>query len=1472
MYLTLPQQDLYYEQMLHPNTSILNIGANIRVKGKIDVDILYKSYRMMTMQNDASRSVLSVENDISTISFIDNLDVHFEFIDCSKYLEDDSKILEYMKVLFEQPFDLTDNKLLHRMYLLKIDTDLHYILFVCHHIISDGWGTSLLYQSFVDNYNQLIQGRKVLSDVVFSYEDFIEDDKIYKISKYYESDKAYWIDRFSALPDGLFEKINSFERTESINKTIILKRGLYDQLIYLAKKMNVTTFHLFLGLLFVYFGRRNRNKDFTIAIPILNRTKASYKKTAGMFMGVNLLRMKLNVEDTFACLVNSIKDQLKQDYRHQRFPLGKLINELGVFERERLYNLSFSYEKHNYSISLLGTQTEVIPLSHNSERVALAIYVREFSEKDDIKIDFNFHVNYFEKNEITGILEQFMLLIKDILNNPQASLNNLQYIALEDRNKILKEFNNTYVCFTCDKTIIDYIGYHNKIAVRDDVKCYTYEDIHRLSKQVAQYITENFGKSNKPINVLLRRNADLIIILLGIFRAGRAYIPIDPSFPEERMKSIIDDSKADFVITDKNVFVSECECPIAIVNDIFDYKVNSEFVEKKIDLMSIAYIIYTSGSTGKPKGVEITHQSLLNFLLSMAKKPGIKAEDILFSVTTYSFDISILEFFLPLISGASLYIANQHVVAEPRLTVEKIKKIRPSIIQATPSFFQMLYNVGWSGDKKIKVLCGGDLLSKALAQKLIDSSRKVWNMYGPTETTIWSSIKEIVCAEDANNIGRPIDNTQIYILDDDLNLISFGEVGNIYIGGKGVAKGYYQNEKLSVEKFIPNPFLEGERIYDTGDLGRWTKNGEIIFHGRRDSQAKVRGYRIELEEIETYLNRYLNIDNSVVLVKKDKNHEDLLVAYIPLPQKELNIEEIRAFLKDYLPLYMIPNRFVAIDSLPYTPNNKVDRKALALLDFKDIFFNEKSQKCFTFTEYRLSELWFVILDIPKTSIHSDANFFTLGGHSLSAIRMCSMIQAEFSVTLSMNDIFQYPTLKLLAEKLDKSEAYILKDIKKSNTKDYYDLAPSQLSLWLACQNKYLLSAYNMFGSYSVKGLVNIDILKKEIDGMIAKYETLRTNILEINGSPRQIINAKKEIHIDIIDGNHFSDNEKRLLLEEYSGYEFDLETDLLLKVAILRKDNDSDCLLFLTHHLIMDGWAVELFLAELSKAYSQKMEENEILDIQFKDYSEWLNCRIVENSEKTELFWKDYLLHYKKDELLCEEKNISNTNSKGKRVHYDLSTTQVKMMKDICKDSGFTLFGMLFASFSILLSKYSGSSDICLGTVFSGRDNNLSLMNYLGMFAKTLPVRVQIDDKLRYIDFLKQVNLTLTAVYKHQDLPSQYSLGKLFDILLVYQNQSYSANREVKLGDLELKMEYIDNIQARLPMVLNIYEYDENLDCEIDYDTSIYSHDAINELWDRFLVLIDQIISNTEEQVGNYNILVESEKEQMNSFDFDFNF
>ncbi|WP_343615087.1 amino acid adenylation domain-containing protein [Flavobacterium sp.] len=1479
MKLTLPQQDVYFEQLMFPEDPIYNIGAKIIIKGKIAYDIINKAYLELINQHDTYRSSMDLSSDEVTMHTIEKYVSELKFLDFSSSENPDKEANEFMQQQFEIPFELKADELLHKFILIKVDSEFHYLFSVYHHIITDGWGTSLMFQRLVKNYNELSEFGEIKTEYPFTYQDFIQDDKAYSESQSFEEDKLYWKTKFSHLPEKLFEKINQHDKTnQSKRKEIIISRSIYNELERTGKELGATTFHVILGILYLYFGRKHQNKDFAIGLPVLNRGKSVFKKTVGLFMGVSPLRMQFDLNDTFEDLVKNIKQQLRQDYRHQRFPLGKIVKELDLFyEKDRLFNMTLSYEKQNYSDHFINTQTTVIPLSNHSERVALAIYIREFDESEDIKIDFDYNVNYFDETEITKVAIHFENLLTTVIHTTKEKLSQYQYLTEAEEHQLLYDFNKTSFDYPENETVVSLFNNQvnknpDKTALVDEKVNYTYRDLAQLSDKIAFCIKQKTRKSNTAVAVLMNRSAELTAVLLGVLKSGCAYIPLDPSFPKDRLEYIIKHSGVNQIIATQNLKENlNIDCEIIDADLLLKQEITEPIVLDEVSSSAGAYIIYTSGSTGNPKGVAISHKSLCNFLISIENQPKIDQNDYLFSVTTQSFDISILEFFTPLIAGAKLYIADQELLSDPAHTIQKIKDLKVTVIQATPSFFQMLYNAGWNGNKKVKVLCGGDLLSEALAQKLLETNHELWNMYGPTETTIWSSCKQVTHAKEASNIGQPINNTQFYILDDTMQLLPLHVPGTIYIGGDGLALGYYKNEDLTLEKFVQSPFDSSKRIYNTGDIGKWNNKGEIEFLGRNDNQVKIRGYRIELGEIETKLNQIEKVKDSVVIAQKNQEQGAVLIAFLMIEKELFDYSSVITALRDELPEYMIPHAVIPLNEFPLTPNKKIDRKALASFKITTEKTNAIHEKATTEIELALCKYYQEILEI-KDELSITDNFFMLGGHSLNAVKLINKIEENLHYKITLKDIFDYPVIQAMSKYLEKKEKNKTSEIKALEQRQYYDITTAQYNIWLASQQFKKSVSYNMPAVFKITGQIDKAVLEKVFLELQKKYEILRTGFVEVDGKPSQVVSYEKnEIPVEEF---FYDKKEIKKAIKIFINKEFDLNKAPLLRVGLFHKTDGSSYLVFCTHHIIMDGWSLEILINEFVSHY-KKIEKNEIVDdsklnFQFKDYAAWYNKVQQKNSEEKNLrFWKTYLDGYSWKNTLPYDHQFQKDNHKSidyEFVHHNINVPEIKKF---VQKHNISLHTLLTGTFSILMYKMYDKEDFSIGTVNSGRTNS-ELQNQLGMFVKTLPLRNKIDQEKSAADFLNETHQNLLLIDEHQDVPETISNTFRLDTLLVLQNPSFDYSTIKVNTNLQLHLTPVNTSYNRLPLLITFEVSKNKLSGKINYSTSKYEAETIQLISLKYEKLLEEILRNSSQSIESLDTELDFEKQETIQIGFNF--
>ncbi len=1049
--LTPSQQRLWVLSQLEGGSQAYNMPAVVTLKGKLNDLYFEKAFQYLIGRHEILRTSFQSDHDtgeihqyihpLSSIDFqLERLDFRGKtVVDVDSYLHDANS----------EPFDLESGPLL-RGSLLQLDDDESLFFLSMHHIIGDGWSTELLISEVVGSYNNLVEGNsfETLSDahqpLSLQYKDYavwLQDEM--KGSKYQKAE-SYWLKQFEGdlpileLPG--YKPRPLVQTYQGDNISHLFSQRFTEELKRYSEQQGATLFMTLMAGVKALLYRYSGQKDIIVGTPIAGREHPDLENQIGLYLNTLAIRTRLEEEPaSFESLLSKEKDLLLSAYEHQVYPFDELVGKLNLkrnTSRSALFDVLVTFQ--NQSQLYLGNKTrdihglEVLEYHYERKTSQFDISYTFTEESGQLGLSIEYNTDIYDRFFIEKMFYHFENLFLAVIENTNSTLfiEDIDFLTNEERTDLVFNFNSTATNYPKNFTVVDLFCAQvektpNHIAVQNSNTSLTYKVMDKKSDEVAFYLLSNFGEAKEPVGVLANRSPELLVLLLGILKAGKSYIPIDPFLPGERISYIIRHSHASVIISEK-VFLEDLNK--SDLSEILKENI-VQFVEKEEIFQSVftetseqskyphpsdtAYIIYTSGSTGTPKGVEIGHESLTNFLTGIQHIPGISVGDVFYSVTTYSFDISILEFFTPLISGASVFMAEKEILNNVEALQDNLAQIRPGIIQGTPSFYQMLFNSGWKGDKNLKVLCGGDRLSESLAGHLLDCCGEVWNMYGPTETTIWSSIKKIEKSSDASNIGSPIQNTQMYILDSYENLLPVNTAGRIFISGDGLAKGYYNNESLSDEKFIDNPFsgISGSKMYETGDLGKWTVGGEIEFLGRNDFQVKLRGFRIELGEIETRLQSYPGI-NQVVCDAKDVKGEKVLAAYYTCEASYDALDKglLREYLQGSLPEYMIPGFFVELHAIPLTSNGKIDRKALPDVTGEDLIRREYVAPV-TELEVQLAMIWQEVLGVERIGITD--NFFELGGHSLAAIKLIHTINARFGVNITLNQFFEFNTIEYI---------------------------------------------------------------------------------------------------------------------------------------------------------------------------------------------------------------------------------------------------------------------------------------------------------------------------------------------------------------------------------------------------------------------------------------------------------------------------
>lgn len=1041
--LSAQQTDIFLDQFIHKDIPLYNIGGYVEFVGDVDVDILLKAHRLMVTHAEAFSTRLGTDSE-SFYMVCDAQPGEAKTHDVS--MADDPILAARLTIdeLYKTNFDFAQTMFVSG--LIKLTDQKYWYYGIAHHLIMDGWGFSNWVQSLCKLYNELSEG--VQPSINFpSFKSLVEKENEYLDSSRKNKDQAFWKTTFNSIPKLLLtpqykHKLSPQEQFKSKRVSSLLDYKTFESHQAYAASMGASVVQLYLGAMYIYFSRVYSQKELVFSLPVHNRRTADAKKTIGTALSVYPTQISAEPDMTVSELIAYISKRQKLEFRHQRYPMGQLHNDLELRKRNqpRLFDISFNYQKLDYAVSVNGLNTSTYFLTNGYEQTPLTFTVCDFGAHQPAELQIDFNQSYFDSDKAQAMLKRWSYIVEQMVASSDSKIAELQ-LTSRDEQALLRQINSTQTQWPNEHYIAQFEQQVDKspaaIALRFEDEMYSYEQLDNKVNQYAHLLYQQGVRAHDMVGVCLPRQAELVIALLAVMKLGATYVPMDPSFPIARLAHMLEYSEQNILITSERLATELTRLevkrvlPACILLDQLQIEASAMptcRMDSELSGEDRAYVLFTSGSTGVPKGVSVSHASLLNFLMSMAHKPGFTAEDRLLAVTTISFDIAGLELYLPLFCGGTLVLASSTTARNGKKLLNAISQYEVTTVQATPATWQLLIEAGWSSSLPVKALCGGEALTATLAEQLLSRAKQVWNLYGPTETTIWSTVS-LVLDKDDINLGKPIDNTQIYLLDEHYQQVPYGEKGRLFIGGKGVAQGYLNDPNQTQAKFINWCNLDGvnERIYDTGDFASFGQNGNLYYHGRTDNQIKFSGYRIELGDIESALNGFAGIEDSIVKIQRDDtsgttnaNGRDFLVAYY-VSSTSINIDELKRFLGTQLPSYMMPLVYVAVDEFSLTPNGKKDRNALRKAA-RPQHKVEGSALPSSEMEKIIVSVWQEVLSQEHISV--EQNLFEIGAASIDVVRAGNKLEQRLSRSLDTVNLFEHTTVRALAKYLtgDKPDA------------------------------------------------------------------------------------------------------------------------------------------------------------------------------------------------------------------------------------------------------------------------------------------------------------------------------------------------------------------------------------------------------------------------------------------------------------------
>lgn len=1047
--LTSPQLSIWYTEQMFPGTSISNVAGTLRIQENVDFNLLEKAIQLFIKNNDGMRLRFCLdENGNPQQYFADYVEKKIPFIDFSIYEDPDTAFFDWNNLVTLKPFEVLDKELYSFTMVKTSNCDGGFYL-ITHHLISDAWNMILLGDTIKDYYLKLKKG--ITNENEYppkpSYLSYIKNELSYKESNRYEKDKIFWGQVFDSVPEEvtvLKAKKTNLMKTKSKRKSFLVPKKFTNKLKEYCTEYKVTPYPLFLSALAMYIGRVTDKKEIVLGTPLLNRLSYSEKNTFGMFINTIPLRLELINDESFHALSERVLGICSEVYRHQRFPydqIMKIVREKHDI-KENLYDIVLSYQNNKLHKS---DSIDYMSRWHFNgyQSNSLTIHINDRDDTGTMIINYDYHEDLYYDKEIEFLHQHLVTLFWHALDNPHKAICKIDMLTENEKRKVLYDFNKTEMNYPREKLIHQLFEEQvertpNNVAIVFGDKTMTYRELNEKANQLAHVLRSKGIKRDDIVGIMVTRSFELIISIMAILKAGGAFMTIEPDFPKDRIKYMLEFSKTKIIISQKDLYnYEEYRTEFIDILESFDKKENEYNLMLVNNSADLAYIIFTSGTSGYPKGVMVEHKSLCNFVYNIWEEFNYDETTNVLSIASVCFDVFILEVMPSLLSGSKLVLSTKNEQLLPHCLSQLIIKNDVTTILTTPALIKLLINDNeyrncLEGVKYI--MSGGEPFENKLLLEVKNlTNAKVINAYGPTEATIATTFKTLKTQEKIT-IGKPIHNTKIFILDDYLNAVPIGVMGEIYISGEGVARGYVNNEEMSEKAFIMNPYSGTGKIYKTGDIARWYPRGEIEFIGRKDKQVKIRGYRIELSEIENTILGYDHIKDVAVTIQKDDLYGEYLRAfyvsnYIIEPSKLLG------YLKQKLPNYMIPKFINQVDSIPMNSNGKRDINKLSSIECirnSSNYYVPPSNE----VEKRMMDILCDLLKIERLSVEAD--IFEQGVDSLTVIQLIAFLNRE-GFNIAIEDVYRNPSIKKLYNYVNQGEnspnqnSYELKEIKENIT-------------------------------------------------------------------------------------------------------------------------------------------------------------------------------------------------------------------------------------------------------------------------------------------------------------------------------------------------------------------------------------------------------------------------------------------------------
>ncbi|MBV9788832.1 MAG: amino acid adenylation domain-containing protein, partial [Chloroflexi bacterium] len=1519
------QERLWIIEQMVPNTATYNLPVAIRMQGALDVAVLQASLSAIVARHETLRTIFATEDNQLVQVVVPELPLHLEQIDLSAaeraQREDQARQLVAQEA--QRPFDLQRGPLL-RATLLGLADDEQILVLNLHHSIADGWSIGVLLRELSAIYRDLLRGASVaLPELELQYADFTIWERERLESTGFAEQLAYWQQQLAdasttlSLPtDRPHPPVQSFR---GATHSFTLPAWLVQQLKTLSQREEVTLFTTLLSGFQTLLYRLSGQSDVLVGSPIANRASSQTETLIGFFVNTLVLRASFTDAPSFRSLLKQVRQTTLDAYSNQDVPFERIVDALHVersLSRNPLFQTVFVLRDDLLrDLDLPNLRLSPVELDTGTAKFELTLDLWESA--DGLQGRAEYSTDLFDAGTIVRLVAQFQQVLESVVAAPDLPLDRLPLLIDHDRQKIA-QWSAAPTEYPRD------LGIHQlfeaqaarapeSIAVTLGNVELRYAELNRRANQLAHTLRARGVGPDVCVGICLEREPELLVAILGVLKAGGAYLPLDPSYPGERLITMLRDACAPLVLTHSRLLgalpddVAEFLCLDAEAQTIA--RQPSENLVSDTTAQSLAYVMYTSGSTGQPKGIAVPHQAVVR-LVQQTNYAQFGPDERVLQLAPLAFDASTFELWGALLNGATLVLYPEARPSLDRLA-QAIRTERITTLWLTAGLFHQMVDTHLDALASLRqLLAGGDVLSVAHVRRAAQALRqgRVINGYGPTENTTFSCCYRVDDPERLGSsvpIGGPIANTQVYVLDTTMQPVGIGVPGELYIGGDGLARGYLNQPALTAERFVPSPFRAGARLYRSGDWVRWRADGTLEFLGRIDGQIKLRGFRVELGEVEAVLRQHPEVQDAAAAVRYGVGHVPQLVAYVTeeprtknqepneeqrtenkeqssvtallaspeipprLPQWERGLggEGLRSFLQSRLPEFLVPNAIVVLDALPLTPNGKLDRRALPELPELTGRAHAEYVAPRTQTEQQIAAIWADVLKIERMGVED--NFFDLGGHSLLATQLLVRLRAELGIDLSLQTIFEYPSIAELARQiapLEPADVVPQSVIPRVSRAERLPLSFPQQRLWLLDQLEPESVRYNLAFAIRLQGALDAEVLRRALEALVQRHEALRTTFADDRGEPIQIIHAPAPWPLPVIDTSLDA-------LAEMCAAEaqrpFDLKHGPLFRSTLLKIATTEHVLLLAMHHIISDGWSMGVLFRELSALYASA--DLAPLPIQYADFAVWQRAQIGQTMLDAQVaYWKQRLQHVATLELPTDRPRPLAQSYHGRIVYIDLPDDLSAALIKFAETNGATLFMTLLAGFQVLLQRYSGQDDIVVGTPIANRQHR-QIEDLIGFFANTLVLRGDLAGNPSFLELLGRVRTALIGDYDHQDVPFELlvealdvprdiSRSPLFQVMFALQSVDTAA---LDLPEIVSSRLDIAAHTTKFDLAVFMEQTERGLRAMVEYSTDLFDATTIARLLEHYAVLLRGAIAAPEQPIAALPILTEVEKQQL---------